>query len=512
MTGGPISPPADAGPGPHPPTPTGVRSACYAPHSALYLEPSGLVQACCATAYDLGWVSGPDRQTLRQIWDGATTAAQRSALEHGSFDYGCQECEIAIAAGGRTAATATHFDRFAAGAPHPYPRMLDLALSNRCNLECVMCAGHLSSTIRAKREHLPPLPSAYDDAFFEELWTFLPHVERLQFKGGEPFLAPENRRIWDRLLATGHRPEITVTTNGTIFDPRVERYVRELRMEPIISIDGIRPETQETIRIGSEAAQVWANVDRFQAIAEEHDLGTTLSMCFMVENWREALPFLQEADRRGANGNLIFVNQPHRHDVLRLPHDELVQVLGALEAAPATFTGPRRQHHEDLWARTLQRLRAQVEQPVELVVRSPPPPRRLVPDGAIAARRTALRAAGSDPLEVGVRDEVVVEVVVPPWAGWLEPAGWVDGPIEGVGRTLGERLGPFQPGVPTIDADGVEVTEIDVRARDRVRRLTAHRVAEASGDHRILIVGDLEPPEGRPDGGSGDGSRRSALP
>ncbi len=134
------------------------ESACFAPHSALYLRPDGLVHACCVTGFSVGTVHGPDRQSLRDIWDGAALSAQRQALEHGAFDLGCQECEFVAESGGRDASLAVHFDRYAEGAPHRFPKLLDLALSSRCNLQCVMCNGGLSSAIRTQREGLPPLP------------------------------------------------------------------------------------------------------------------------------------------------------------------------------------------------------------------------------------------------------------------------------------------------------------------------------------------------------------------
>ena len=114
---------------------------------------------------------------------------------------------------------------------------------------------------------------------FEELDEFLPHLERLQFKGGEPFLARENQRIWDRLIELGLTPEVTVTTNGTLFNDRVAHYVRELRMHPNISVDGMEAETIEAIRVGVDAQRLWHNIDRFQELAEEAGNGMTLSFC-----------------------------------------------------------------------------------------------------------------------------------------------------------------------------------------------------------------------------------------
>ena len=69
-----------------------------------------------------------------------------------------------------------------------YPLRMDFELSNKCNLECAMCSGYFSSTIRANREQLPPLPMVYDQAFVEQLLPFLPHLTNAKFLGGEPFL------------------------------------------------------------------------------------------------------------------------------------------------------------------------------------------------------------------------------------------------------------------------------------------------------------------------------------
>jgi MoaA/NifB/PqqE/SkfB family radical SAM enzyme len=423
-----------------------LEAACYAAHSALYLRPDGIVHACCATAYELGSVTGPDRRSLREIWEGAELAALRERLEEGRFDYGCQECAQAIDAGGRGASLAANFDRWAPGSPHPGPRLLDLALSNRCNLECVMCNGELSSTIRSKREGRPPLPSAYDDAFFEELFALLPDVERLQFKGGEPFLAPENRRIWDELIDRGLRPEVVVTTNGTIWNERVERYVRELRMELNISIDAITPGVLEAIRVGTDATQLWANVDRLQALSEEVGQRLTLSFCLMPDNWRELPAFLAEVERRGVNGNVIFVNQPHRHDLLRRPTAELQEVASALRASLGQLSTPgARAELEHVVAR----IDAQVEHPVFLRVRvekdlrptvNPP----LTDSDRIdleVVRSEALAWVDLEPAVATVVNGVVTDCSVPEWAGWLGSDRWIGIHEREMPRLLGELWG-----------------------------------------------------------------------
>ena len=168
----------------------------------------------------------------------------------GNFAVGCFECGRLVASGNRDASLAAQFDRYRTPTPRSHPAMLDFALSNRCNLRCVQCSGTFSSSIRRERERRPPLPAAYDDRFFEELDEFIPGLERTQFKGGEPFLIPENRRVWDRILTIGRQPEVCITTNGTIWNDRVAGYVETLGADLIISVDAVDPKTLAAVRVG----------------------------------------------------------------------------------------------------------------------------------------------------------------------------------------------------------------------------------------------------------------------
>ena len=468
-----------------------LRSACYAPHSALYLRPDGLVHACCVSGFALGSVTGEDRRSLRDMWDGSVLAAQRRKLEADSFELGCQECGIIESAGGREATVAYHFDRFADGAPHRFPKLLDLALSSRCNLQCVMCNGGLSSAIRTQREGLPPMPDAYDDRFFEELEEFLPHVERLQFKGGEPFIAPENRRIWDFLIEHDLRPEISVTTNGTIFNERVEHYVRELRMHPNVSVDGVDPDTLESIRVGVDAEVLWNNIDRFQVLAEEAGNGMTLSFCLVQSNWREVGPFLVEADRRGLNCNVIFVNQPSRYDLLQLPVPELEAVIAELSGTrPDLATGEARR----AWDEVLERLRAHLERPVAIVVRSALP---MSTSEQASMRRDLVRRHGGEPLVALANDEeVVADLEVPSWSDWLQPSAFVGEPMDGIAGVIQERVGPLQIEVLPARRPGVEHLAIRVESSQGLHCLELYRfVDRPTGTYRAFVF-ELDPAPG----------------
>ncbi|OWY62852.1 hypothetical protein B7486_56210, partial [cyanobacterium TDX16] len=166
-------------------TTSAPSTGCWAPDATLYFAPDGTVRACCVnTEYPLGHVG---EQSIREIWEGRRTQALRDALARDDWSLGCQECGARTEAGNRAWSNAPQFDEHAGRGVPELPRRLDFVLSNTCNLMCEMCHGDLSSAIRAQREHRPPMPKAYDDAFFEELRDFLPHLELAVFLGGEPF-------------------------------------------------------------------------------------------------------------------------------------------------------------------------------------------------------------------------------------------------------------------------------------------------------------------------------------
>lgn len=417
--------------------------ACWAPRSALYLRPDGLVHACCATAFAVGSVTGPSRQALREIWSGAALDQQARALAVGSYDLGCQECDTAQAAGARSTSLAAEFDRYATDGPRPFPALIDFAMSNRCNLRCVMCNGNLSSSIRAQREHLPPLPSAYDDRFFDELDEFLPHLQRAQFKGGEPFLARENRVVWDRLLERRLSPEVSVTTNGTIWDDHVEHYASALQMHVNVSVDAVDDAALEAIRVGVSARELWRNVDRFQSLAEAGGRGMTLTFCLMSTNWRELAPFLHLAERRGLSPNVVTVHHPTRFDLLRLPPGELLEVHRAMQALAPTFESSET---DRIWHSVVRSLQVGDAAPVEVTVRRPAgqpdvAAPSLTSDAVRALKTTLDEQHGVPAVEIELDDGVISRVVAPPWADWLGTRGWTGLSLEAVAVAIEDATG-----------------------------------------------------------------------
>lgn len=494
--------------------------ACRAPSSAMHFSLTGDVHACCQNgAYSYGNVN---EQRLREIWVGTSRRAMAEDLLHGRYPTGCELCEVEHAIGNRQATPAQAFDHFPAE-PAIWPRLLEFTLSNRCNLECVQCNGDNSSTIRARREGRPPLPSAYGADFFEQLPPFLEHAEVVSFLGGEPFLAPEAKQVWELLLAGANRPVVRVTTNATVWNDAVERVVHGLAMHVAVSIDGATAATYESIRVGARFDRVVANRDRFLAACRSYGGILHLNYCLMRANWHELGRFLLDADALDVDGNVIPVFGPSQHSLFTLDHATLAPIVAALEDEDRRI-GDRLDRNRPAWSATLARLRAQLassdfaeRRARQLVhIRSREATRRQLLDGLVGAlgvhvsreRRAevarrrheeserllrieaeALRSwSGRPPIVVAFDDDVVTSVDVPEWGGVLAPGDWAGLDIAELGRVTAARLGAVELGPVEDRSDGdglLLVNESTVAAGGR----RAHfRTVQAPALGRMLIA------------------------
>jgi MoaA/NifB/PqqE/SkfB family radical SAM enzyme len=320
------------------PAPEPRWSACYAPHASIYFDQHGKARACCQnTGVYLGDVT---TQTVREIWESADAEQMRTALEHDDYSAGCEFCEWQVREGNTDILFARGFDHLRPAERRPaWPRMMEFSLTNTCNLQCAMCNGDWSSTIRAKREGRAPLPAVYGDAFYEQLAEFLPHLEEVAFLGGEPFLGREPLRVMEMLAELEAPPQITITTNGTVHTARVARIIAALRPNIVVSIDGASTETYDAIRVGAHLPDVLANLDRFR-----DELGpgkVSITTCLMTGNWHEFADLLALAEERDLVVGVNVVRFPEAQSLYQLPADELDAVVTAMQATEVSLTGVR---------------------------------------------------------------------------------------------------------------------------------------------------------------------------
>lgn len=279
-------------------------TACVAPWVSIEFDPSGWVYSCCTSQmYPLGRI-GEDR--LRDLWGGPRSQVLRDALRNWDLTVACGPCRWHLEHG-RSDPVAAVYDELSPTSLDPAgPQMMLFALSNRCNLGCVMCTPELSSTLRAKAG-MAPIASPYDDEFFQDLEPMLGGLKLAKFLGGEPFLAPEHQRVWDLLDQLADPPRLQITTNGTIWTDRVDWILDRFDSDISISVDAATAETYAAIRHGGNFEDLLTNVERFRDRCARKGTELHVSYCLMAQNVRELGGFLEWAEQFdvGASVNLV---------------------------------------------------------------------------------------------------------------------------------------------------------------------------------------------------------------
>lgn len=472
---------------------SGAVPACFAPFASLYLDPAGRVTACCAnTWHPLGDLR---HEGLLDVWRGAPARRLRERLAAGDLGLGCELCAAEVARGAGASAERRRFEPLA-GAPltgGAWPRQLELALSNACNLQCVMCNGELSSAIRVHREGRPPLPTVYDDRFFAELDEFLPHLERLFLLGGEPFLGSEPLRVLDRLVERRLTPEVFVTTNGTQWSPRIERILSSLPIDVSVSVDGFRAETVEAIRVGVRHADLVRNIDRYRDATRAHGGGFSLTFCLQRGNWRELGDVLAWGDRLGALVGVSTLTNPPHLAMSGLATDELTEVARALHAEDRERRGALGRNRE-AWDAALARvdgLLAERSGSVATATTSTAPSSTF----AAAEARAGAWAGEGGPHRLHTDDSQVVRSVEVGADDGLRAAlvALPGHPTRDLIEAVRSVFGPVDATTLEVHADGVEERRLRF-ARAEVRAWSA---PAGMGEHVWLVAAHPVPAGGR---------------
>ena len=316
---------------------------CHAPYVNLNFEQTGEVRACCYnTKHMLGrW----PEQSIREIWQGKKLEELRGYIADNNLGGGCIECGKMIIAGNHQGVRARYYDEFATNSLKgklsniarkitggmSYPKVMEFELSNECNLECVMCNGSFSSSIRKNREKLAPIISPYNEKFVDELEEFIPHLTDAKFLGGEPFMIEIYLSIWERILKINPGIRMHITTNGTFLNSRIKKLLEGLNAGIIISIDSVEKETYKKIRINGNYDKVMENLDYFIDYTRRKKTFISMAACPMTNNWRELPQMLEFCLSRNIALYFNAVFTPEELSLRDLSSKDLGEVISFLE-------------------------------------------------------------------------------------------------------------------------------------------------------------------------------------
>lgn len=303
---------------------------CYAPFTSLFFDNRGNVRVCCHNwSHPVGNIL---ENGIDEIWQSVKANGLRDSLANYEFGPGCEHCKWRTAEGCFENTTMRRFDQFEVPSERPeWPQQMELSISTVCNLECVMCRGIFSSAIRSHREKLPPLPRLYSDGILESFRKYLPHLKRMKFLGGEPFLIQEHYRLWDMMIEDSLVLPCHVTTNGTQYNSRVEHVLDKLPISFAVSVDAASKWTYESIRVNAKYDVVMKNVQRFREYARSKGTSFSLTFCVMRRNWHEFGEFCLLGDALECPVGINTVTQPPEFGIYTLPIADLRKVLAVME-------------------------------------------------------------------------------------------------------------------------------------------------------------------------------------
>lgn len=297
---------------------------CNAPWNNMYVQISGNVSPCWKT---LGWCDkwSKDR-SLMDIWKGENFERYRESIKKNNAIYRCQECKSDIENDVWPLAKA--YENFPINS---MPSLMEIELSNQCNLECIMCNGLLSSGIRKNREKKPPLPQLFDETFNEQMREFIPHLTELRVNGGEPFAQKILLDLLDIVAEINPKLKVNIATNGTVYNKRVQGILDKCNIHLNISIDSLIPKRYEQIRINGKFDVLMSNFKIFKKYCHDNNRELSIMVNPMNNNWDEMIKFVRFTHMHNCNLWYNTILYPHHLTIRNLPAKEIKIIMDTLK-------------------------------------------------------------------------------------------------------------------------------------------------------------------------------------
>lgn len=276
---------------------------CIAPWKALSIRFNGDIVPDCVYTGRHGNIY---RNTMSEIFQNVDLLKTQKLLLDNKFPNECIQCykkeEI------NNHSRRIFFNQILSHVPKTEEidvRFLEFNISNKCNLQCLMCSG-VNSTSWVKLDHkLNNLNLDFQrpvnhpdfgyriiednivDKIFEES-KYFKNLEYVNIKGGEPYMESRNIDLLKKLINLNLNRQITldISTNGSIENLEFEELALQFKTKWHISIEGTG-KLYEYIRGGNKYSweQFDHNLNRFDKFDRVIISGTvmTYNVCHLDE-------------------------------------------------------------------------------------------------------------------------------------------------------------------------------------------------------------------------------------
>lgn len=244
-----------------------------APFTALSLMPTG-AQVCCYHNQPVHEI-----ESLAQWWHSPVLVELRQKLRKGIYEGNCKTCMEANSFSARRMYDAYQGDTSSDTPPVEAIQLVNLDISNKCNLACRTCNSQLSTTygsLGAKAGYAKNLGyNRLPIAIAQEVADLVP--ARVRIAGGEPLADP----LFHEAVKL-FKPETTLSllTNGTIYRKEFfDDFCANPNNHIVVSLDGGRS-LNNYIRVFSDFDKIVANIKQLRTDYP----ATTVSINFMISS------------------------------------------------------------------------------------------------------------------------------------------------------------------------------------------------------------------------------------
>ena len=281
---------------------TTPKTICMLPWISMEVTPMGTYRPCCLYGESIPGYSVRNNHSIADAQNSDYMKDLRQQFLDGKKPAGCNMCWQEESVPGRMSKRRATFIKVKQQLDYTEdsvaPIFLDLKLGNICNLKCRIC-GSWSSSKWAQEEI--DIANGDNDlarqqlqhgqwprkipSWWEALEDALPHIEYLEFTGGEPFLILEHFALLEKLVERGYSKKIDIhyNTNGTVWPAQNELWKHFKRVEIAFSIDDIgrRFEYQRT---GAKWHEVMSNLEKFRELRQT-STNIQLQLCCTISIW-----------------------------------------------------------------------------------------------------------------------------------------------------------------------------------------------------------------------------------
>lgn len=200
-----------------------------------------------------------------------------------------------------------------AGEFHPFPRVVNLVLTNLCNLSCVMCPYH--SPRYEKGDFFKHAKYMSDEIFEQVAREVAAHRSTLKLGQLEEVLIHPRLIPWIEYARDVGVPSMHITTNGTLLTPDKSEALMKAGLTTIyVSLDAATPETYQTVRGWKGGLEkVWENIEALIENRNRYapETGIHTSFILQPEAAHERDAFVEMWRERGIDGVIVYQLSEH---------------------------------------------------------------------------------------------------------------------------------------------------------------------------------------------------------